>query len=206
MAMGNTESPRPLRADARRNRIQVLATAQKVFAEQGLSAPMDDIARQAGVGVGTLYRHFPTKEALFEAIVRIRIEKMEEEARALSSSTEPGKAFFGYFSRMVREAQSKIDFLDDLLSVGIDIKPSLNESYGGLWKAVERLLVNAQNCGAVRSDIGIHEVERLLTGLLRAFDFHAPDEKKVRENLILVVADGLKTHLSKRGASGIRVE
>ena len=199
--MRNAESPRPLRADARRNRVQVLATAQQVFADQGLSASMEEIARQAGVGVGTLYRHFPTKEALFEAIAHIRIKKMEEEARALSSSSEPGKAFFDYFDRMISESQSKIDFLGDLLSVGIDIKASLNKSYEGVWAAVGELLINAQNCGAVRNDISIHEIERLLIGLMRAFDFHAPNEKKVRENLILIITDGLKTHLSKNRTS-----
>jgi AcrR family transcriptional regulator len=190
--MNSADSPRPLRSDARRNKLLVLATAQKVFAEQGLSAPMDEIARQAGVGVGTLYRHFPTKEALFKAIVILRMEAMVEEARTLSSSMDPGKAFFDYFSRMIREAKGKKDLLDALPSVGIDIKSSLTESSGEFWKVIEKLLVNAQKCGAVRRDIGIQEVERLLTGLIRAFDFHAPGEKKVRENLILVVIDGLR--------------
>jgi AcrR family transcriptional regulator len=143
-------------------------------------------------GVGTLYRHFPTKEALFKAIVLLRMEKMMEEARSLSSSTDPGKAFFDYLSRMIREAQGKKDLMDALPSVGMDIKSSLNESSGEFWKVIENLLVNAQNCGAVRRDIGILEVERLLTGLVRAFDFHAPGEKKVRENLMLVVIAGLR--------------
>jgi AcrR family transcriptional regulator len=182
----------PLRSDARRNKILVLATAQKVFAEQGLSAPMDEIARQAGVGVGTLYRHFPTKEALFEAIVLLRMEEMAEEAKSLSSSADPGKAFFDYFSRMIRDAQGKKDFVDALSSLGIDLKSKSTNTTGDLWKAIEQLLVNAQNCGAVRGDIGIQEIRSLLTGLVRSFDFHAPGENDVIENLILVVSDGLR--------------
>lgn len=153
---------------------------------------MEEIARQAGVGVGTLYRHFPTKEALFEAIALLRMEEILKKAQSLSSSTDPGKAFFDYFSQIIRAAQGKKDIVDALSSVGIDIKSSLTETSDKLWKVLEKLLTNAQNCGAVRGDIGIQEVWRLLTGLIRAFDFHAPGEKKVRENLILVAIDGLR--------------
>ncbi|MFD6451097.1 helix-turn-helix domain-containing protein, partial [Nocardia sp. NPDC060220] len=64
-----TDEPRPLRADARRNRERVLAAAQEAFAAEGISVPLDDIARRAGVGAGTVYRHFPTKEALFTAAI-----------------------------------------------------------------------------------------------------------------------------------------
>ena len=77
---------RPLRADARRNRAKVLEAAEEVFASEGLAVPIDEVARRAGVGVGTVYRHFPTKEALFEAIVVARLEALVERAEELGTS------------------------------------------------------------------------------------------------------------------------
>ena len=75
------------RADARRNRAQILLAAEICFAEQGVGVPIDDIARRAGVGVGTVYRHFPTKEALAEAVVVTRVEKLVDEAKVLARAT-----------------------------------------------------------------------------------------------------------------------
>lgn len=72
---------RPLRADARRNRERVLAAAQEAFAAEGISVPLDEIARRAGVGAGTVYRHFPTKEALFAAAIVDRVDRMTGRAR-----------------------------------------------------------------------------------------------------------------------------
>src|SRR5271170_7879529 len=106
--------PRPLRADAERNRQRVLEIAQQVFATEGLAVPIDEIARRAGLGVGTLYRHFPTKEALFEAIVIGRIEGLVDYAREGARAPDPGVAFFGFLSRMVEEGSAKKDFLGAL--------------------------------------------------------------------------------------------
>src|SRR5260370_4133101 len=88
----STETPRAMRADARRNRARVLEVAQAVFATEGLAVPIDEIARRAGVGAGTVYRHFPTKEALFEAIVISRVERLTEEGGSLASAEDPGPA------------------------------------------------------------------------------------------------------------------
>jgi AcrR family transcriptional regulator len=84
--------PRPLRADARRNRERILAAATAAFAADGLSVPLDEIARQAGVGPGTLYRHFPAKEALWEAVLLDRLERLADEAEALHRATDPSAA------------------------------------------------------------------------------------------------------------------
>ena len=92
-----TVAGRPLRADARRNRARVLEVAQQVFAEEGLAVPIDEIARRAGVGVGTVYRHFPTKDALFEAIIVERLCAVGEAARELARRPGAGRAFFGFF-------------------------------------------------------------------------------------------------------------
>src|SRR5258707_11498336 len=83
-----------MRADAERNKKLIVQAARKVFATAGLAAPIDEIARRAGVGTGTLYRHFPNKEALFEAVVIGRGEDLVEEARHLIASNDPKTAFF----------------------------------------------------------------------------------------------------------------
>ena len=82
--------PRPLRADARRNRERILAAATAAFAADGLSVPLDEIARRAGVGPGTLYRHFPAKEALWEAVLHDRLQRLADEAEALHRAARPG--------------------------------------------------------------------------------------------------------------------
>src|SRR3569833_4233648 len=93
-----------MRADARRNRAKVLAAAEEAFAADGLAVPRVDIARRAGVGAGTVYRHFPSKEALFQAVVLERIEQFAEEARALATAANPGDAFLDYFVRVIKQA------------------------------------------------------------------------------------------------------
>src|SRR5438105_699085 len=93
-ASGDAAAGRHLRADARRNRQRVLEAAEAVLATHGLAAPIDEIARAAGVGVGTVYRHFPTKEALLEAIVLSHLEPILAEVRSLLTAADPGGALF----------------------------------------------------------------------------------------------------------------
>src|SRR6476646_1143120 len=92
---------RPLRADAARNRARVLEVAYETFAADGLSVPIDEIARRAGVGAGTVYRHFPTKEALFQAVIADRMRHRIDDGRALLESEQPGQALFSFLKSMV---------------------------------------------------------------------------------------------------------
>src|SRR6184192_3929854 len=91
-APGPAVRPRPMRADARRNYERLVAAAADAFAAHGTEASLEDIARRAGVGIGTLYRHFPTREALLEALLRSRFEEMQRRAAELSASAAPGEA------------------------------------------------------------------------------------------------------------------
>ncbi|MEU9844544.1 helix-turn-helix domain-containing protein, partial [Actinomadura sp. NPDC048032] len=97
---------RPLRADALRNRAKVLAAAEEVFAVQGTSASTEEVARKAGVGIGTVFRHFPTKESLLEAVLVALLKRLAAEARDLRAAADPGAAFFGFFTRVVSQAAS----------------------------------------------------------------------------------------------------
>lgn len=149
---------RSLRADAQRNREKVLRAAHDAFAAGGFGVPLDEIAARAGGGPGTVYRHFPSKEALFEAVVAARIEDLIADARARICSDDPGIAFFGFLARIGEEATAKRD-----LSDAIAVPGSLRED---LHAALDQLLRRAQQVGAVRSDVNTGDLIILLKGLL----------------------------------------
>src|SRR5258708_17586261 len=92
------------RADAQRNRARLLDVAELVFATKGIGASTEEIAREAGVGIGTVFRHFPTKEALLEAVFIRRLQQLAARADALAEADDPGAAFFSFFSYVVELA------------------------------------------------------------------------------------------------------
>jgi AcrR family transcriptional regulator len=174
--------PRPLRADAARNREKVLRAAREAFAESGYGVPLDEIAARAGVGPGTVYRHFPAKEALFEAVVTARVTDLVNDARALADASDPGDAFFGYLARVAGEAAAKRDLPD-----AISIAGSLRED---LFAALDLLLRRAQRAGAVRPEIRTSDLIVLLKGMFASLA-GSPDPA-LREVVFAVLADGLR--------------
>jgi AcrR family transcriptional regulator len=180
---------KPLRADAKRNRDHVLDVAHEVFAAEGLDVPIDEIARRAGLGVGTLYRHFPTKEALFMAIVLRRMEQVAAAARALEAAKDPGAAFFAFLSNMIDEAPAKKDLMLALAGTGFD--PHRTEAKSEIKRAVGKLLARAQEVGAVRADVLVGEVFSLLNGVHAAINAYERDAKS-RARLVAIVFDGLR--------------
>jgi AcrR family transcriptional regulator len=153
---------KPLRADARRNRERVLDVARTAFGSEGLSVPLDEIARRAGVGPGTLHRHFPTKEALFEAVVHDRLRRLADEGTALRDSGDPGAAFFGSIERLAAEAAPKRDLFDALASAGVEVGATVKAAADDLRAVIAGLLDQAQRAGAVRADIGTADLMALL--------------------------------------------
>jgi AcrR family transcriptional regulator len=182
---------RPLRADAERNRQKVLEVAQAVFAAEGLAVPIDEIARRAGLGVGTLYRHFPTKEALFEAIVVGRLESLVAHATERVEAADPGAAFFAFLSRMVEEGAAKRDFTEALASTGVDLTRVLGDLKKDLGRVMGTLLKRAQAVGAVRKDVGVPEIVALMTGAFASID-RIGAGPRARERLLAIVSDGLR--------------
>ncbi|MEV0236141.1 helix-turn-helix domain-containing protein [Nonomuraea sp. NPDC050786] len=162
---------KPLRADARRNRARVLAAAEAAFSAEGMAVPLDEIARRAGVGAGTVYRHFPTKEALFEAVIHERIEQFAKEARALSAAERPGAAFTAFLTRLVDQAMLNKALCDALEAAGSPVKP-LDGTQRDIWAAFATLLAAAQRDGTVRTDIDLSDLRALLSGAL-AMERHA---------------------------------
>ncbi len=178
-----------LRADARRNRERVLQSAEAVFAKQGLAVPIDVIARDAGVGVGTVYRHFPTKEALYEAIVVRHVAALAALARCEAAGVQPGAAFFDFLGRIASEAMTKRDLTEALANAGVDVKAVAEEAFGDLKAAVGSLLERAQKCGSVRSDVSIDEVFALVGSACMGSD-HQGAPPAVR--MVGLVCDALR--------------
>ncbi|GAA2305788.1 TetR/AcrR family transcriptional regulator [Actinomadura luteofluorescens] len=157
-------SGRPQRADARRNRERILEAAFEAFAADGRLVPLDDIARRAGVGAGTVYRHFPTKEALFQAVVTERIERIVDEAEALVDAEEPGEAFYGYLMWVVERAMFNHALCDALAAdLGTLDARGTDERF---TSALGEMLRRAQAAGAVRPDVDVQDVRSLMVGAM----------------------------------------
>lgn len=182
-----------MRADAQRNRRLLLQAAQDAFAEEGVAVPLDRIARRAGVGPGTLYRHFPTKEALFEAVVHERLYQLVCHARESVTAVDPGAAFLGFVAHLVREAAPKQDLVDALGGTGVDVRTAVAATAAELRDEVGRLLARAQHCGAVRTDLTTADLMTLLSGLLHALRArpHDPATPVDPHLAVSVLCDGL---------------
>jgi AcrR family transcriptional regulator len=182
---------RPLRADARRNRELVLEAARTAFAAEGVTVPLDEIARRAGVGAGTVYRHFPTKEALFEAVVLDRMQHLVAQARAGTTAADPQAALFGFISLLISEAAPKKDLIDALDSAGVDVSAAIAGLADEFRAETGRLLTQAQEAGGVRGDIGITDLVALLSGTILATQRH-PGQRIDPQRAIAVLCDGLR--------------
>ncbi|HTV12245.1 MAG TPA: TetR/AcrR family transcriptional regulator [Acidimicrobiales bacterium] len=187
---GGTTSSRRMRSDARRNVARVLEAAEEVFASEGIGVPVDVIAERAGVGVGTLYRHFPTKEALFEAIVVHRLEALIERARELADAPDPGEALFAFVGEIAKMATEKRDLLDELARAGVDSMALHAEAKAELESTFGALLGRAQAAGDVRPDITAPEIGALLMATCLAAGMRGVSESC--DHLVKVVCDGLR--------------
>jgi AcrR family transcriptional regulator len=187
------EGDRPRRVDAERNKERVLSSAEAVLARDGLSASMRAIAAEAGVGLGTIYRNFPTQEALYQAIIIRRMKALIEEAASLSAAQDPGQAFFGYFSAVVEHAMRTKAIADLLATAGIDPKSGMADVSRDMRQAVEALLARAQRAGAVRPDLRMPELMALLAAACLAAE-HNQWDTRLRTSTLAIVFDGMRPH------------
>ncbi|HTY35301.1 helix-turn-helix domain-containing protein [Mycobacterium sp.] len=164
---------RPLRADAARNRARVLDVAYETFAAEGLSVAIDEIARRAGVGAGTVYRHFPTKEALFAAVIEDRMQRLVADGHALLETEGAGEALFAFLRSMVlRWGAADRGLVDALAGYGIDIACAAPEAEDAFKAMLGELLRAAQEAGTARRDIEMADLKAILIGCqaMQAYD------------------------------------
>ncbi|MFC4588359.1 TetR/AcrR family transcriptional regulator [Sphaerisporangium corydalis] len=154
-----------MRADARRNRDQVIAAATAVIAEEGPDASLNEIARRAGVGPGTLYRHFPTRRELIAAVFRERVETLCAGADRLAAASPPGEALTAWMRAMLKHVLTD----RGLATAMMDIGPVAGfDCHALLRSTAGRLLTAAQAAGAVRPDLQVEELFQLITGIAHA--------------------------------------
>src|SRR5580658_4681884 len=162
-----TETTKPLRADAERNRRLLLDAAAAAFAEHGLDVGVGEIARRAGVGRGTVFRRFPTKEHLIAAVVVDRMHQASGRGRELLSDPDPGEALFELLAAMVEAARTDralFEAVDDEFLANEDI----SEAHADLVGVIDQLLRRAQEAGAVRDDVGGLDLLMMFKGVCEA--------------------------------------
>ncbi len=197
---------RKLRADAQRNRASILDAAEGEFRAHGVDASMDEIAHRAGVGVGTVYRNFPTKEALLQAIVAARLQPLLDAAREAASAEDAGEAFFAFLRRLSDESAAFKALAERMAASGFDLTATKKDVMRELLGAVGELLARAQRYGRVRTDISIDDVSMLMAGLGQA-GFSASDPS-LQSRCVALVCDALRTdvHTPLLRETGVRTQ
>ncbi|MEU1625586.1 helix-turn-helix domain-containing protein [Streptomyces sp. NPDC020096] len=186
------EPSRPLRADARRNREKILSAAARVFAEQGLDAHLEHIARQAGVGTGTLYRNFPTREDLIEAAYRNELARLCDAAPDLLAKMHPREALRTWMGNFIDYATAKFGMADALRAVVASGVNPYARSHEMIQAALSSLMDAAATAGAIRSDISATDVFACLTGV--ALTSAKPEQRDQAERLLNLITDGLSAN------------
>jgi len=182
------EIARPMRADARRNYERLVAAARTVFAQQGGGASMDAIAKEAGVGVGTLYRHFPRRIDVVEAVYREDVDQLVDAAERYSSELEPWSAVAAWLEDFVNYAIGKRRFLNELheaFEKNPDLKIAARERIEG---ALTVVLTRAQGAGVVRDDLDGPDLMQLLGSMCMSATLTPAQSAR----LLVVILDGLR--------------
>ena len=190
MAGHSTEIVRKPRADAVRNRERVLEAAKSVFSAGGSEASLEAVARHAGVGIGTLYRHFPTREALYEAVYRREVEQLSDLAEQLDNAPDPVEALRRWLRANVEFVATKKGMVAALALVAHASTELQAYSFDRLTKAIGALLARAVAAGEIRADISAEDVLRALIGMCYMHDQAGWQTTALR--LLDVFVDGLR--------------
>jgi AcrR family transcriptional regulator len=181
-------SQRKPRADAERNRDRILEVAKDAFTRLGAEASLDDIAKQAGVGAGTLYRHFPSREALIEAVYRTEVEKLAAAERNFAETMPPIEALRAWMMLFVDYIAAKkiiAPVLNTLLGAGSKVFES---SYTRIWDAIRALVKRAIKSGDIRKDLDAIDLLRALIGVSNVAS--SPDWQQSAKRLVDILITG----------------
>jgi AcrR family transcriptional regulator len=185
----------PLRADARRNRDQIIAAARTIFAEHGTDVPMEEIARTAGVGVGTLYRRFPDREALIRAVAVDGFARMLADARAAAQREPTAWDALVHLLRGSTELQLtlRLSLVSELAIATLRTDPAIRALRADLLDELERLVRSAQQEGSLRDDVGVGDVAQLFSLRLRQPHARTPElATMASDRWIAIMLDGLQ--------------
>jgi AcrR family transcriptional regulator len=192
---------RALRADAERNRRRLLDAAEALFRERGLEVGVAEIAQRAGVGRGTLFRNFPTKQDLVAAIVIERMREATEYGRKLLDAPDAGEALFSFLEEVVGRQQLDrclFEAVADTFLANQNIRAAHAEIVGGL----DELLTRAKQAGAVRSDVGAMDVLMLLKGVCEAAAAFAGSDPNIAPRQLDLVRAAISTNTAQRPLRG----
>ncbi|GHF16377.1 TetR/AcrR family transcriptional regulator [Streptomyces sp. NPDC002536] len=184
-------SPRPMRADARRNYERLLAEARTAFTEHGTDASLEDIARRAGVGIGTLYRHFPNRTALMSAVFQGELDGLLARSRELLASPEPCRALVAWLRAIVTHASTYRGLSRALMAAQSDKASALSRCSLPLRDAGSMLLARAQQAGAVRGGVDIADLMQLTNAISLAVE-QSPDDPELADRLLMLTLTGLR--------------
>ena len=180
--------PRKPRADAQRNRERILDVAKEAFARHGANASLDDIAKQAGVGPGTLYRHFPTREELLQAVYRAELEKLAEAEQKLTQTMAPTDALRAWLLLFVDAIAAKQLIAPALNTLLGDPKRVFESSYAKMHQAIRALVKRGVESGDIRSDLDPVDLLRALIGVSNVAS--APDWQPSARRLVDILIAG----------------
>jgi AcrR family transcriptional regulator len=182
------EEARPMRADAKRNYERLVTAAREVFAQEGGGASMEAIAKEAGVGIGTLYRHFPKRIDVVEAVYREDVDELTTVAESVTATMEPWPALVAWLEAFVRYASGKKRFLNELHEA-FEKNPELRvASRERIVGALGLVLTPAQEAGVVRTDIDAPDLMQLLSSMCMSATL-TPDQSG---RLLVMIQDGLR--------------
>jgi AcrR family transcriptional regulator len=180
-----------MRADAKKNYSRLLAAARDVVAEHGADSPMREVARRAGVGFATMLRHFPTREALFEALLREKLNALTERAGELEKSLPPDEALVSWFREMVAFVQSYSGVVALMAGAHADPDSALYATCAAVHSAGERLLLRAQAEGTARADMNGGDLFALISAL--AWAAGQPSFAPRADHLFHIIAGAILT-------------
>jgi AcrR family transcriptional regulator len=183
---------RPLRRDARENRERILVAAHSAFAEFGLDAGVEEIAFRAGVGMGTLYRRFPTKDALIDAVFEGHLDRLAAAAEASLEEPDAWKGLLDYLEKVVR-LQSTDRGLSEVIGSHLRSEQRLARARTRIRPLVEQLVLRAQAAGALRADVVYEDISVLLWTTGRVVDATREVAPEFWQRYLGLIVDGLRT-------------
>ena len=181
---------KPLRKDAARNREKLLAAAVELFAERGTEGSLEEVAKRAGVGIGTLYRHFPTRDALVEAAYRNEVAQLRAAADELLAELPPDEALEAFMRRFIEYGTAKRGMRDALQSIAGGGATLFADTRGQVTEAVAVLLRAGAQAGTLRSDVEAEDVLRAMGAIWMVADGEEFPEQAMR--ILRLVLDGLR--------------